>query len=146
MVIIKAYDIAIFLIFVLASTNILAASRYLESDEACGTSGHPVCDINIYYGPEFNNIQSGLQGPGVAPQQTEELGYSELAISSFGLLVRSLVAILFIFGYSTFLLPLFLNQLSLPADATAVITLGVWITYVIGYAQYRARSTLQGTE
>lgn len=142
----RAFDIAMFLICVLGAANILAASHFIESDHDCGNPGHNPCDINIYYGAPIAKIQSEVSAPGIAPQNDEVLGYTEIAVSAFGLLIRSLVAIVLIFGYITLLLPLFLNQLHLPAEVTAIITLGVWLTYIIGYMQFRSRSTLLGTE
>lgn len=103
-------------------------------------------DFPVYYGDKAIEISSKIQEPGVAPGNDEALSYPELAISAFGLLIRSLVAIILIFVYSTILLPMFLGQLGLPFDINAALTTGTWISYVIGYAQYRARSTLQGTE
>lgn len=137
----KAYDIALFMVSLLFSINFLAASQVFG-------------DTGIYYADIANTIcestsgscQGDLGSSGVAPQTDEALSYPELAISAFGLLVRSLVAIVLVFAYSTFLLPVFLNLLGLPAVATAPITMVVWMSYIIGYAQYRARSTLQGTE
>ena len=111
-----------------------------------GASGMMGSDFHVYYGEKTKSIADSVQAPGVAPQNDEALSYPELAISAFGLLIRSLVAIILIFVYSTILLPVFLSQLGLPFDITAPITAGVWIAYVIGYAQYRARSTIQGTE
>lgn len=128
----KGYDIAVFLIFLMFSINIIASS---------GIFGN---DVGIYFGADMANIQSDLEG--MAPRQSEELSYPELAISSFGLLVRSLVAVLLILLYSTVLLPVFLFMLGLPAVITAPITFGVWLAYVIGYNQYRGRSSLLGTE
>lgn len=142
----RAYDIAILLICVVGAVNILAASHFLESDRYCGSPGHNPCDINIYYGPQLTKISNEVQGPGVAPQNDEVLSYSEIAISAFGLLIRSLVAIVLIFGYITLLFPIFLDQLQLPADVNAILTVGVWATYIVGYAQFRSRSTLLGTE
>lgn len=129
----KAYDNALFLVCLLFATNFIAAS---------GIFG----ETGVYYADIASSIQGDLGSGGVSPQQDEALSYSELAISAFGLLVRSLVAILLVFAYSTILLPLFLNQLGLPPVAMAPITMVVWMSYVIGYTQYRARSTLQGTE
>jgi len=129
----KAYDIALFMICFLFSINLWAAS---------GVFG----DTGVYYADIAESIQGNLQSEGVAPTQEDALSYPELAISAFGLLVRSLVAILLVFAYSTILLPLFLGMLGLPAVATAPLTMIVWMSYIIGYAQYRARSTLQGTE
>jgi hypothetical protein len=129
----KAYDNALFLVCLLFATNFIAASQIFG-------------DTGVYYADLAESIQGDLGSGGVSPQQDEALSYPELAISAFGLLVRSLVAILLVFAYSTILLPLFLNQLGLPAVAMAPITMVVWMSYIIGYAQYRARSTLQGTE
>lgn len=142
----RAYDVAILLICMVGAVNILTASHFLESDRDCGSPGHDACYIDIYYGPQLTKISNEVQGPGVAPQNEEVLSYSEIAISAFGLLIRSLVAIVLIFGYITFLLPSFLDQLHLPADVNAIITVGVWTVYIIGYAQFRSRSTLLGTE
>jgi len=122
------------LIFTLFSVNILGASGIFGSD------------FNVYYGSQAKTISDSISAPGIAPQNDEALSYPELAISAFGLLVRSLVVMILIFAYSTFLLPIFLSQLGLPIDITAPITTGVWISYIIGYSQYKARSTLQGTE
>jgi len=129
----KAYDVALFLMALIFCVNIVAAS---------GIFG----DVGIYYADIADSISSGLQSDGIAPAADDTISYAELAISSFGLLVRSLIAILLVFGYSTILLPIFISQLGLPAVVTAPITMIVWMTYIIGYAQYRARSTLQGTE
>jgi hypothetical protein len=128
----KAYDIALFLIFLLFSINFITASGVLGSD------------VNVYFGGYAQSINQSVTG--AAPQVGEEISYPELAISSFGLLVRTLVVVILILLYSTILLPVFLGQLGLPAEMNAMITVGVWITYVIGYNQYRARSTLQGLE
>lgn len=130
----KAYDIALFMIFLMLSINIITASRVMGDG------------VDIYFGQEAALLNSSVQGTGVTPQTDEALSYPELAISSFGLLVRSLVVIILIFAYSTFLLPIFLAQLNLPAEVNLAITIVVWISYIVGYAQYRARSTLQGTE
>lgn len=129
----KAYDIALFMVCILFSINFIAASQVFG-------------DTGVYYADLATTIQGDLQGSGVAPQSDEALSYPELAISAFGLLVRSLIAIILVFAYSTILLPLFLGMLGLPGVATAPITMIVWLSYIIGYAQYRARSTLQGTE
>jgi hypothetical protein len=137
----KAYDIALFLVCFLFACNFFTVSQVF------GTTG-------VYYGDIANTIcnstsgqcSGDLSGGGIAPQKDEALSYPELAISAFGLLVRSLIAIVLVLSYSTFLLPLFLSQLGLPGVATAPITMIVWMAYIVGYAQYRARSTLQGTE
>ena len=137
----KAYDIALFMVCLLFSINFLAVSQIFG-------------DTGIYYADIANTICDATSGScsgdlgssGIAPQTDEALSYPELAISAFGLLVRSLLAIVLVFAYSTFLLPMFLSLLGLPAVATAPITMIVWMSYIIGYAQYRARSTLQGTE
>lgn len=128
----KGYDIAVFLIFLMFSINIIASSGIFGSD------------VSIYFGADLASIQEDIEG--MAPREAEEMSYPELAISSFGLLVRSLVAVLLVLLYSTVLLPVFLFMLGLPAVITAPITFGVWLAYVIGYNQYRARSTLLGTE
>jgi len=129
----KAFDNALYLVSFLFAINLISASQVFG-------------DTGVYYGDIANQIQGDLGGSGVAPKNDEALSYPELAISSFGLLVRSLLAMVLVFAYSTFLLPLFLGQLGLPAIVTAPITMVVWMSYIIGYAQYRARSTLQGTE
>lgn len=128
----KGYDIAVFLIFLMFAINIIASSGIFGTD------------VSIYFGADLARIQSDIEG--MSPRQSEELSYPELAISSFGLLVRSLVAVLLILLYSTILLPIFLFMLGLPAVITAPITFGVWLAYVIGYNQYRGRSSLLGTE
>lgn len=128
----KGYDIAVFLLFLMFSLNIIASSGIFGSD------------VSVYFGADLANIQGNIEG--MAPRQTEEMSYPELAISSFGLLVRSLVAVLLILLYSTILLPVFLFMLGLPAVITAPITFGVWLAYVIGYNQYRGRSSIQGLE
>ena len=137
----KAYDIALFMVCLLFSINFLAVSQIF------GNTGIYYADIaNTICDATSGSCSGDLGGSGIAPQTDEALSYPELAISAFGLLVRSLLAIVLVFAYSTFLLPLFLSLLGLPAVATAPITMIVWMSYIIGYAQYRARSTLQGTE
>ena len=129
----KAYDTALYLISLVFCVNLISAS---------GIFG----DTGVYYGDIAESISGGLQSEGVAPGSDETISYPELAISSFGLLIRSLIAMLLVFAYSTILLPVFISQLGLPLVVSAPITMIVWMTYIIGYAQYRARSTLQGTE
>lgn len=141
----KAYDIAVFLICFLGALNILSASGFLDSPN-CGTGTNEPCFAGHYDIGLFNDIRNRVQGPGVAPQNDETLSNLEIVQSAFGLLIRSIVAILAIFAYITILLPVFLGYIGLPDSLTAMITLGTWISYVIGYAQYKARSTLQGTE
>jgi|SRR3990172_10214181 len=130
----KAYDIAIFLIFLMLSMNILIASNVFGTD------------ININYGTKISILSSTVQSSGYAPSEKEEISYSELAISAFGLLVKSLIVIIMIFAYATILLPIFLYQLSLPGEINTALTIGVWIIYIIGYAQYKSRSSLLGSE
>lgn len=128
----KGYDIAVFMLFLMFSINIIASSGIFGTD------------VSIYFGADLASIQSKLEG--AAPGETEDMSYPELAISSFGLLVRSLVAVLLILLYSTILLPAFLFMLGLPAVINAPITFGVWLAYIIGYNQYRGRSTIRDLE
>lgn len=124
----KAYEVALFLLMFNASINIV---------NNMGIWG----DETIYYG---QGIQTSMES--VDPTGTEEISYLGLAISGFGLLVQSLIAVVLILGYSTVLLPAMLWQLGIPAAFNGVFTLGVWITYIIGYSQYKARTSFLGAE
>lgn len=127
----KAYDVALFLISVMLSINILSASGIFGTD------------VKIYF-PQTTTLNNSLQSN--SPNAADDISYETLLVSAFGLLVKTFFVIILIFAYSTILLPVFLNMLELPGEINAAITIIVWVTYIIGYAQYRGRTSLSGTE
>jgi hypothetical protein len=124
----KGFDIAIFTILLVFSFNIVSASGILG-------------DYHSSYTDIAESINSTIVS--TSPKQSEEISYTQLAISAFGLLVQSLVIVIAVVAYSTILLPYFLGSLGLPASFNAAITICVWIAYLITYAQYKARSNLE---
>ncbi len=141
----KAYDIFWFIVAFMFSANILAASGIFDS--TLNDDGTPCirnCGISENYGVEIGKINQTMTDS--VPQKGEELGIQELTISAFGLLIRSLVIMVVVILYSTILMPVFLYQLGLPEPVIAAFSLFTLITAVIGYNQYRARSSLLGVE
>ena len=125
----RALDIAIFLILLNFSVNFINSSG-IFGDEKMG----------VYYGPDIlQTIQSSY-----APQQKEDINYVLLGLSTFGFILSSMIVLLFILGYSTILLPVFLLQLGLAAEFNLMLTTMVWVFYIIGYRQFAARMSTEG--
>lgn len=122
----KAYEIALFLMLANACFNIVNFMGIWGGSQ-------------IYYGP---GISENLQ----AAAPSSSIGTVELIISAVSLVVQSLIALLLIIAYSTILLPAFLFQVGMMPIFNMVFTLGVWITYIIGYTQWKAGRTMMGTE
>lgn len=124
----KAYEIALFLIMLNASFNIINAS---------GIFG----DSTLYYG---QGILSSIQS--IAPPSGTDIGILEFAVSLVGLVIQSLIALLMILCYATILLPFMFWQIGLPAVISGPLTLGVWIAYAIGYNQWKSGRNIGGLE
>lgn len=141
----KAFDIFMFLIAFMFAANILVVSGFLNSPyNDDGTPCTSNCGVDVYYGDDIQNVISKFTS--FTPTPGEELSYPELAISAFGLLIRTLVIMVFVLLYATILMPFFLAQLGVPLVVNTAISTLTTISAVIGYNQYKARSTLLGTE
>lgn len=142
----KAYEISLFYILLMFSLNMLAATGFLDS-ENCGIGNNEPCFTDMYSTQETHNINQTLHAPGVAPTSaTDAFGYFKAGLSTFGLLLDTLFGVITLLFLSTIGFPIFLTNLGLPSPFVAIMSIGIYITYVVAIIQYKARTSLYGTE
>lgn len=126
----KAHHISLYLIMFSFSIVIVVSS---------GIFG----DIQLkqYDGPDILGVIRSF-----APATTESLAYNVVAISAFGLLIYTLSPIVSILIYSTILMDFYLPLLGAPYAFTVPLTVGTWLMFILGYNQYKGRTSLREQE
>lgn len=126
----RAYDITLALIMFSLAVVIVNSSGLLGDTP-----------LKQYDGPDFLGILKSL-----APKTSESLAYSVLAISAFSLIMYAIKPLLGMLVYSTILMDFFLPLLGMPYYFTLPLTIGTWMSFIIGHAQVQANTTLRGQE
>jgi hypothetical protein len=126
----KAYHISLLLIMFSVSIIIVNSSGIFGDVE-----------LKPYDGPDILGVIAAF-----APSTTESLTYNVIAISAFGLLVYTLSPIVSILIYSTILMGFYLPLLGLPYIFTTPLMIGTWISFIVGYNQYKGRTSLREQE